>query len=830
MRTASCLRGPGGVVVLCLVTLLIASSQAWAWSIPNQEVEAFRVLPSTIVLRGPDAVQQLLVERGSEADGWTDGTFEAEYLSTDPQVATVDEHGFIEAVGEGASTIAIRLDGVETAVSVSVEQIDDPPPLNFANDVVPLFTKMGCNGGGCHGKSGGQNGFRLGLLGFEPELDYQTLVKEGRGRRLFPAAPELSLLLRKGTGEAPHGGGKRMEIGSHEYRVIERWIAMGMPRGLETDPKVEAIRITPAERMLQQKQGQQLQVTAIYSDGSTEDVTAWAQYESNASEVASVAEAGRVTAGDLPGQAAIMARYQGQVAVFNAKVPQPEPAAIAAFEPRNALDEAALAHWQSLGIAPSEPSGNAEFLRRARLDITGTLPTVEEIRAFEADPSPDKRDRLIDELLESPEYATYFAIKWADILRNKRQGDRERQNGTFRFYSWIRTSLLRNTPYDQFVREILAASGTPETTPPVMWYRNLNKPDEFVDDTAQVFLGMRLQCAKCHHHPFERWGQDDYYSFAAFFGQVGRKNSPMAQQRGRREQVIYHRGTGAVRHPKTNQVMAPRGLGESDPTAIGDWQDPRDALVDWLSTPGNPFFARALVNRYWAHFFSRGIVEPLDDLRLTNPPSNPALLDALVSEFERSGYDLKALIRTICTSQLYGLSSVPNKSNARDTQSFARYYPKRMGAEVLVDAISRVTGRAEQFGGFPQGTRAIELPDESVPSTFLDTFGRPQRDTACECERSDQASLSQSLLLLNSEQIQSKLTHERGRVAQLIDDPRPDAEKLTELFLMAFAREPASFELDVALEHIEQRAESKQQAYEDIIWALVNAKEFQFID
>ncbi|QDV33979.1 DUF1549 and DUF1553 domain-containing protein [Tautonia plasticadhaerens] len=789
---------------------------------------SLRAVPDAAVLIGPDAVQQLAVE-GVE-DG-RDRTSSASFSVGDEGVAVVDASGMISARGDGETSVIVEVGGDRVEVPVKVRRFADPPPIHFANQVVPIFTKLGCNGGGCHGKSGGQNGFRLSLLGFEPELDYETLVKEGRGRRVFPTAPERSLLLTKAVAEVPHGGGKKLEPGSHEYDLIRRWIAEGMPEGAPDAPTVARIEVHPPDRVLSRGADQQLLVTAVYTDGATEDVTRWTQYESNVSDVAAVESGGRVRAGELPGMAAVMARYQGQVAVFRATVPRGGPVAEAIdFEPSNYVDELALAQWRELGLTPSDVCSDEEFIRRAALDITGTLPTVAEVDAFLADEAPDKRARLVDELLGRPEYAATFAVKWAEILRNKRGGNASYQRSTYRFYDWIRRQIDRNTPFDEFTRRILAASGTPETAPATAWYRNLTQPDQFVDDAAQVFLGMRLQCAKCHHHPFEAWSEDDYYGFAAFFGRVGRKDSTAAGKDGRDELVIFTRRSGQVPNPKTGQVMEPRGLGEPAPIAVPPTEDPRDALVDWLADPENDFFAPAVVNRYWAHFFSRGLVEPIDDLRATNPATNPALMEALCDDFVASGYDLKHLIRTICNSRLYGLSSLPNGTNADDTQSFARFYPKRMGAEVLLDAMARVTGVPNRFDGLPAGTRAIELPDESVRSDFLDTFGRPRRETACECERVGDASLSQSLMLLNSTDIQSRLADDSGRAAALAADPRPVEEKVEGLFRLAFGRDPSDSELATAAFHVESRPDAAREAFEDILWALVNAKEFQFID
>ncbi len=786
-----------------------------------------RVLPGRVELVGPDAVQQLAIEDGAGRDL----TAAAKFASSDPAVVAVDPAGLVVARGDGAAIVTVEAGGTSATVEVAVREFGARRPIHFANQVVPIFTKFGCNAGGCHGKSGGQNGFRLSLLGFDPALDYETIVHEGRGRRLFPAAPDRSLLLRKAAAQVPHGGGRKLEAGSHEYQLIERWIAQGMPTGAADAPTVARIEVAPTERVLGPKATQQLRVTAIYTDGRAEDVTRWAQYESNETEVATVATGGRVETRDGAGMAAVMARYQGQVAVFRATVPLRTGAGSVDFAAANFIDDLAKKPWEALGLAPSADCDDAEFIRRASLDILGTLPTADETRVFVADTAPtaEKRARLVDRLLERPEYASYFATKWADVLRNKREGNPQNQRGTYRFHDWIREQLSKNVPYDQFVRGVLAASGTPESAPAVMWYRKLRTPDAFVDDTAQVFLGMRLQCAKCHHHPFEVWSQDDYYGFAAFFARVGRKPSLASQRDGLTEEVIFASRTGSVPHPKTGQPMKPKGLA-SPALDVAPADDPRQKLVDWMVDPANPFFARAIVNRYWAHFFSRGLVEPLDDLRVTNPPTNPELLDALARDFAEGGFDLKRLVRTICTSRLYGLSSVPNETNAKDRQSFARYYPKRMGAEVLLDAIAGLTGVPTNFDGLPTGTRAIELPDESVGSTFLDTFGRPKRDTACSCERVTDASLSQSLMLLNSNDVQAKLQSGEGRAEALAKDPRPDEAKVEELFWSAFGRAPQSGELAAATGHIANRGDQKKSAYEDILWALLNAKEFQFND
>lgn len=816
-------------LALCAGAITMGAGRAGADE-TAAEARALKVVPSTVVLVGPDAVQQLAVDGMLSEAGVRDLTAESRFTTANEAVVTVEPSGVILPRGDGKTTITIRAGSLEATIPVEVKDFQSGAPISFGNQILPIFTKLSCNSGGCHGKASGQNGFRLSLLGFEPALDYETVVNEGRGRRVFPAAPDQSLLLLKGTAKVPHGGGRKMEVDSHEYAMVRRWIASGMPASKETDPAVTRIEIYPDTRVLARNARQQLVVTAHYSDGRQEDVTRWAQYQSNDTEVASVADGGLVESREMSGQAAVMARYQGQVAVFRATVPFGKtPESYPAFPTQNLIDAAALKQWKALGIVPSEPCTDAEFIRRASIDIIGTLPTSEEVKAFLADSDPNKRAALVDRLLDRPEYANFFAIKWADVLRNKRENKADYQRGTYSFYDWIRENLTRNMPYDQFVRQILAASGTPETAPPVQWYRRLRQTDAFVDDTAQVFLGMRLQCAKCHHHPFEKWSQDDYYGFAAFFARIGRKPSTHAKMNGFSDEIIYTSRTGSVSHPKTGKTMTPKGL-DAEVMNVPPGLDPRQKLVDWLAEPKNPFFARAVVNRYWAHFFGRGVVEPMDDLRQTNPPSNPELLDGLAADFTSHGYDLKRLVRTICTSQTYGLSSVPNDSNAKDKQSFARHYPKRLSAEVLLDAISNVSGVPTAFNGLPAGTRAIELPDESVSSAFLDTFGRPKRDTPCECERVSDASLGQSLMLLNSNDVQSKLAAANSRAEQLAKEARPDEQKVEELFWTAFGRGPSSGESTSALNHLAKNPQKRKEAFEDIIWALINAKEFQFND
>jgi hypothetical protein len=797
------------------------------------EVQQLTAHPASVSLVGIDDSAQLLVT-GKLANRQQDLTGDVKYEVANPAVVRVTTEGRVLPLTNGSTEITAVFGDKKVKVAIRTESCDVNLPINFANHIVPIFTKLGCNSGGCHGKSGGQNGFALSLLGFVPEMDYQSLVKEGRGRRFLPSAPEHSLLLLKATGTMAHAGGKRMEIGSDEYKLVRRWIAAGVPYGQPTDPVVRKISIFPEHRILTRQNRQQFAVYAHYSDNSVHDVTQRAQYESNDTEIAVVDGAALVRTLDMSGEAAVMARYQGQVAVFRASVPLGVKIPEYQFDYRTVVDRFTHKKWQELGIVPSELSGDEQFIRRASLDITGTLPTPDQVRKFLADPDINKRDKLIDALLDTPEYSYLFANKWADILKVRRRNQASRAPGTFAFHDWIRQSISKDKPYDQFVREILAAVGTESHAPPTVWYKELQNPDQFVDDVAQVFLGLRMACAQCHHHPYEKWSQDDYWGLAAFFGRVGRKNIPQyggLQNQQNQLLVVFNKPNGNVINKRTGKAAEITPL-DGAPIQVAIDEDPRHKLVDWMVDTKNPFFARAVANRYWAHFFGRGIVDPLDDMRVTNPPSNPELLDALAKELIDSKFSLKHLIKVITKSRTYQLSPVPNEFNRHDKQTYARYYPRRLIAEVLYDAVNQVTNAPSAFNGLPQDRfsprRAIMLPDESFPSYFLEVFGKSPRSSACECERINEANLAQALHLLNSQEVQDKLSRANARADLLAKDPRPDAEKVEELFLWAFARRPAPEHVQVALEHINRHASNRRIAYENILWALINTKEFVF--
>ncbi|MCA9131773.1 MAG: DUF1553 domain-containing protein [Planctomycetales bacterium] len=716
-----------------------------------------------------------------------------------------------------------------------------PRAVHFANDVVPILTKAGCNSGACHAKAGGgQNGFALSLLGFEPQEDFEHLVLEGRGRRLSPAAPERSLLLRKATAELPHGGGQRIAPNSPEYVMLRTWIEQGMPYADAADTRVERFEVEPASGKVAMGGQQQLRAVAHFSDGSSRDVTHLALFESNNRAMAEVDEAGLVQIGELPGTVAIMVRFQDKVAVYSGLIPLAADVGTAwqaANLPpvKNFIDEGIFATLQQIGLPPSERCDDATFLRRVSLDIAGRLPTVEESQAYFATPADARREQWVETLLRSPSYADYFANKWTTLLKNRRENASD-ITSNFAFHSWIRDSLLANKPYDQWVRELLAATGTIIGNPPVAWYKRVKEPTQQIEDVAQLFLGVRMQCAQCHHHPFERWSQDDYYGFVAFFSRIGRKPTGT-----RGEDLIFHqRGLARAKNVRSGEMLVPSALGDAMPSITAD-EDPRLHLADWMADKENPYFAKAVVNRYWKHFFKRGLIEPEDDIRDSNPPCNPQVLAALEQHFINSGFDLQELVRVLVNSSTYQLSSLPNEYNAADVQNYSHFYPKRMQAEVLLDAIDDITGATTSFANLPPGTRAIALPDNSYNTStpFLAVFGRPDNSSVCECERVQSSSLGQSLHMLNSSDIKSKLAVAGGRADRLAKDERPAAEKIREIYLAAFSREPTADELQAATAYVaEPRVDAAgkpldavralKENYEDLIWALISTKEFLF--
>jgi hypothetical protein len=775
------------------------------------------VTPATVELRDAYTGRQVLVSQGEK-----DVTRTARYISDNPTIVQVDDRGYLTPIGDGEATIDITLKDARASVRVSVKGCKDARPIDFKTEIEPLLSKLGCNAGGCHGKASGQNGFKLSLFGFDADFDHSAIVKEARGRRVFAAAPDQSLMLLKATGRMAHGGGKKLSEDSEDYRLLRRWIQAGSPASAGNVPQIAKLHVTPSDRVLQQGAEQQLAVVAEYSDGSKRDVTRQSEFFGNLDTVAMIDHTGLVTAGQQSGEAALMARHRGHVAVFRAIVPHGPPLAeLPGWKSNNYLDDLAAAKWKKLGLAPSGLCDDATFLRRITVDLCGRLPTVEEAKAFLADTRNDKRSLLVDKLLDSPDYPAYFAMRWGTILRNSNLAGSDR--AAYAFHNWIKDMIARNRPYDEFVRGVIAAAGEWQDAPAINWYWQMRDDQlhQVTADTAQVFLGVRLQCAKCHHHPYERWGQEDYYGLSGFFTRLGRKSFG--------EPPPYYSSSNVTtgeRNPLTGKTPEPK-YPDGAVAKFTAEEDPRHALVDWMAKPDNPFFSKTLVNRLWGHFMGRGLYHEVDDLRDSNPPSNPELLDALAKDFVKNKFDVKHVIRLIVNSRVYQLSSEPTPANAKDRQNFARFYARRLVAEVLHDAVHQATGTKAGFGGVSATARAIDLPHENFGSYFLDVFDRPRRVTGCECERSSGATLAQVLLLANSDEIENKLRAGNGRIAKLITDKKSTKEAIEELYLAAYARYPVEAELKRTIAHVDD-SPNRQQALEDVLWALLNAKEFSF--
>ncbi len=775
------------------------------------------VTPRAIVFKDAFDGRQLLVSAGDR-----DVTRAARYASSDAAVVRVDDRGYLQPVGDGSARVTVGHGKAEVSVAVRVDGVGAGRTIDFKTEIVPLLSRLGCNAGGCHGKASGQNGFKLSLFGFDSAFDYEAIVREARGRRVFPAAPAQSLILLKATGRVPHGGGKRMSADGEEYRLLRRWIEAGAPASAPGAPGVVRLRVAPGDCTLRPGQEQQLAVEAEYGDGSRRDVTRQAEYFTNLDVVATVDRDGLVTARQQTGEAAIMARYRGHVTVFRAIVPHGEPLKeLPDFKPNNYIDELAGAKWMKLGLRPSPPADDATFLRRVTVDLCGRLPTADEARAFLADTGADKRSRLIDRLLDSPDYPAYFALRWGSILRNSNLAGANQ--AAYAFHDWIKDQIARNRPYDEFVRGIVAAAGEWQDAPAVNWYWQMRDDQlhQVTADTAQVFLGIRLQCARCHHHPYERWGQEDYYGLAGFFTRLGRKSFG--------EPPPYYAASSVTtgeKDPRTGKTPEPKYL-DGPVAKFTPEEDPRHALVDWMARPDNPFFAKALVNRLWGHFLGRGLYHEVDDLRESNPPSNPELLDALAADFVKHKFDVKHVIRTILNSRVYQLSSEPTDGNKKDRQNFARYYARRMIAEVFYDAVNQATGAKANFSGVAADARAVDLPHEGFGSYFLDTFDRPRRVTGCECERSSGATLAQVLLLANSNEVEDKLRNGDGRVAKLVKAKKTTSEVVEEFYLTAYARRPTKAELETMVAYV-GRETDRQHALEDVLWVILNSKEFMF--
>ncbi|WP_298860369.1 DUF1549 domain-containing protein [uncultured Gimesia sp.] len=788
------------------------------FDVPCIAVE-LRISPPSILLDSPEASQQVLVTKASSKNLSNDLSRVVRYEVIPPGIASVDESGLLRPRSDGTGKLVVHYQGQRTSIPVEVRSLKSPRPVSFRNEIIPILTKARCNSGGCHGKAEGQNGFKLSIFGFDPISDHQSLVMESHGRRVSITNPENSILFRKGSARTPHGGGQKINPGSYRDQRLLRWIAEGAQFELEDEKsdRIVRIEIEPKDQTLLAGQTQQLRVTAINASGKQQCVTTESEYESNAGPIAEVNSSGLIQASDIPGEAAILVRYLGHVTVCRITLPQPK----VQFErppENNFIDRLVWDKLERLGIEPSELTDDASFLRRVFLDTIGTLPTTAEARLFINDNATDKREKIINHLLNRDEYVDYSTMRWLDILRADQL--KISPQGTVAMQRWLQKHFIENRPFDQFARELLTVQGNTSAEGPGSFYKILNKPDIAARSISQLLLGVRIECAQCHHHPSERWSQADYVGLAGFFTGLRLKKLPNG------EQALVSLGGKDLPHPRSGELVSARALG-SEAARFTNVADRRRVLADWMTSDENPFFSKAITNRLWSHYFGRGLVEPIDDMRATNPATNEPLMQALADHLRKLRYDIKAFTRTLLNSRVYQLSSATKESNKSDIQNFSHATYKTLPAEVLLDAICQSTGVVEKYNGWPKGYRAIQIWDNRMPSYFFRIFGRPVRASVCECERSNQPSISQAMHLMNSPEIAAKISHRHGTVQRLALSLSP-SEIIDELYLGTLSRFPIEKEKILMLQAFEELKDNRRSASEDVLWALMNSKEFVF--
>ncbi len=801
------------------------------------EGRSISVLPASVELRGDFAEAQLLVgiadSSGQLDKRSADLTHACQYRSSSESVVRVTDHGRLVAAGNGQASITVTVGDQTQQVPVTVSGLGDSPQAGFDSHIRPIISRLGCNAGACHASQFGKGGFVLSVVGYDPDMDYNAIVRDRVQRRVSLLQPEESLLLLKPSMQVPHGGGRKLSVGSGPWNTLVAWLKNGAPGPKKDAPVVKGLTVFPEERIVRPGETQQLQVIADYSDGVKRDVTNWAKFDSTDDAVLSVSPDGLVTV-EGQGQAPIMIRFEGHADIAMFVSPYSAEADLAGWSGNNFIDDLAADKFRELGVVPSPLCDDSVFIRRAFLDSIGTLPTPEQTLAFVADQDTAKRARLIDSLLGltgdpaldrfNDLYAAVWTLKWSDLLRNTSNGSAAEEQRMWAMHNWIKESMRTNKPFDRFVSELITAKGSIYSSGPASYFKINANSSDLAESTAQLFLGVRLQCAKCHHHPFEKYSQADYYSFAAFFSRVGNKRSEEFGLFGQ-ESVVMVRSAGDVRHPKTGQLLKPKPLeGEETEHEL----DRRIPLAAWLTSSDNRDFSRAVVNRYMAWLLGRGLVEPVDDMRATNPPTNPALMEALADHLIENRFDLKQLIRVIMNSRLYQLDSQPTMQNVSDTKFYSHYKVKRMAAEPLLDAIDVVTGSPTRFKGLPQGTRAIELPDAEYPDYFLATFGKPKRVSVCECERVPDENLGQALHTLNGDILARKISDQKGRLSALLATEKSDEDIIRELYGVALSRQPSDAEISASLKFLSE-SPNRREFFEDLMWTLINSKQFLFV-
>ena len=783
-------------------------------------IESIRVEPQEIALSGKNRQQQITITGIRTDNSIVDLTHQSTITVLDEEVIQNDA-GLLTGLTEGETIVAIKSGDHSQVVSVSVAEFSTYPAINFEVDIIPLLTKLGCNGGGCHGKQSGQNGFKLSVFGFDPKADFDAIVKEGRGRRVFPGAIVNSLIYTKAIGTTAHGGGQRTTPETQDAELLREWILQGMPWGEDGTARVTAITVEPEIRVMQPRSLQQLRVTATYEDGRKRDVTRASAFVSNEAVIADCNNHGVIETGKVPGEAAITISYLGFVDVSRVVVPKPGaelPQRPTWFNEDHPIDNLIWNKWEYLRLEPSDLTDDATFLRRLMVKTSGTVPTAQQVRDFLNDKSPDKRANAIEAALNSDQFVSYWTQRWSDILmvNSATIGSR----GAYTFYRWLRQQVQQNRPYDEWVYDIIVATGNTGQVGPANFFRGQRTPEDATKAISQAFLGIRMDCAQCHHHPFEKWGQDDFYGLAGFFN--GMKRESLDENR----ELIYHPGHKSMAIPVINQAVDTRPLAGSATSADGQ-TDPRPELASWVTARDNPTFSKLVSNRIWKHLMGRGLVEPEDDFRETNPPTNPELLDHLADTLVENNFDIKSLMRHILNSKSFQLSSTPNESNYTDDQMFSHYLVRRMPAEVMLDAICHVTLAPEQYAGHPQGTRAIDLWDNQLPSYFLDTFGRNLRESPCECGSSGDPTMAQALHLLNAPEIELKLQSANGRVSDLTKSDLDVDKLIEEITLVTVNRPPNTREIAIGKQLLNNP--SRRQGIEDFLWVMMNSYDFLFV-
>lgn len=786
--------------------------------------------PAIALLHGEDSHR--VVVTGQYDDGTQrDLTRLAKYSIANALVAVVDERGIVSAKGTGDTMLEVKVETFAKSLPVKVASTAQRP-ISYANDLIPILTKVGCNQGACHGAASGKKGFKLTLRGYDPAADYATLARGTDAHRLNRLEPAKSLLLTKATGSVLHEGGKLFDRDSAYGKALLRWIEEGTRNDLKTAPALVGIEVFPKFRALPStKLDQQLLVLAKYADGSMRDVTADARYSSSNELAFGVRDDGFVYAMSK-GEAAIAVRY-GPLQVVSTLIAMDHDPKFAWTNPPevNYVDKHVFDKLKRMQIAPSELCSDSEFLRRVYYDVLGLPPTPDEIRKFLADTRADKRSRIIDELLERPEHAEYWALKWTDLFKIRFETLRDK--GTWGLYRYVRDNIAGNKPFDQFAFELLASEGSTVENPAANYYRVFPNAEEASEATVQIFCGIRLLCAKCHDHPFEKWVQKDYYGVSAFFSQTATKAG------GRREDVIVYRNDNAPRsrHPNTGETLLPKFLDAASVELKGE-QDGREEWAKWLTSKENPFFARATVNRLWSFLFGKGIIDPVDDIRSSNPPSNAALLDALTRDFVDRNFDVRAILKVMLNSRVYQLSARTNATNSNDTLNFSHRLPRRLSAEQLLDTLSQATGIRQTFRSrYGEGTialpatgiRASQLPDKQLTAETLDLFGRPRGESSCACERHEEASMTQALHLINGKSVVDRVQSPNSNLARLVQRPKiSDEQIIEELYLLALCRLPNDRERDLMKAHFAEAEKDKLKAAQDALWVLFNMREFLF--